>query len=92
MAGSQPAFFSELFHPRVRYTGVASASARELGATVGGLTPLAATALLAAYSTGLAVAALVIVMCLISVASVVWAPETRGRRFDIEIASEQDQP
>ena len=90
MAGSQPAFFSELFHPRVRYTGVASA--RELGATVGGLTPLAATALLAAYSTGLAVAALVIVMCLISVASVVWAPETRGRRFDIERVAEQDQP
>jgi MHS family shikimate/dehydroshikimate transporter-like MFS transporter len=88
MAGSQPAFFSELFHPRIRYTGVAGA--RELGATVGGFTPLAATALLAAYSTGLAVAALVIVMCLISVAAVVWAPETRGRRFDVEVASEQN--
>jgi MFS transporter, MHS family, shikimate and dehydroshikimate transport protein len=87
MAGSQPAFFSELFHPRVRYTGVAGA--RELGATVGGVIPLAATALLAAYSTGLAVAALVIAMCAVTVASVVWAPETRGRRFDVETASEQ---
>ena len=87
MAGSQPAFFSELFHPRVRYTGVAGA--RELGATVGGVIPLAATALLAAYSTGLAVAALVIAMCAVTVASVVWAPETRGRRFDVETATEQ---
>jgi len=87
MAGSQPAFFSELFHPRVRYTGVAGA--RELGATVGGVIPLAATALLAAYSTGLAVAALVIAMCAVTVASVVWAPETRGRRFDVETATQQ---
>jgi MHS family shikimate/dehydroshikimate transporter-like MFS transporter len=82
MAGSQPAFFSELFHPRVRYTGVAAA--RELGASVGGLTPLAATALLAAYGTGMAVAVLVIAMCAVAVAAVVWAPETRGRLFDVE--------
>lgn len=85
MAGSQPAFFSELFHPRVRYSGVAGA--RELGATVGGAVPLAATALLAAYSTGLAVAALVIAMCAVTVASVLWAPETRGRLFDVELAT-----
>ena len=82
MAGSQPAFFSELFHPRIRYTGVASA--RELGATVGGVVPLAATALLAAYSTGMAVAVLVIAMCAVTVAAVLWAPETRGRMFDVE--------
>ena len=82
MAGSQPAFFSELFHPRIRYTGVASA--RELGATVGGVVPLAATALLAAYSTGMAVAVLVIAMCVVTVAAVLWAPETRGRMFDVE--------
>ncbi|MFJ2034187.1 MFS transporter [Streptosporangium sp. NPDC087985] len=87
MAGSQPAFFSELFHPRVRYTGVAGG--RELGAVFGGLTPLAATALLAAYSTGMAVAFLVIGMCAITVAAVIWAPETRGRQFDVERASEQ---
>jgi len=87
MAGCQPAFFTELFDPRVRYTGVASA--RELGSVVGGLTPLAAVALLAAYSTGLAVAALVIAMCAVTVAAVVWAPETRGRLFDVEAAVEQ---
>jgi MFS transporter, MHS family, shikimate and dehydroshikimate transport protein len=91
MAGSQPAFFSELFHPRVRYTGVAGA--RELGATVGGVTPLVATALLAAYSTGMAVAALVIAMCAVTVAAVLWAPETKGRTFDVEAAAmQQRQP
>lgn len=85
MAGSQPAFFSELFHPRVRYTGIAGA--RELGATVGGVTPLVATALLAEYGTGMAVAVLVIGMCAVTVAAVVWAPETRGRLFDVEVAA-----
>ena len=89
MAGSQPAFFSELFDPRVRYSGVAGA--RELGATVGGVTPLVATALLAAYSTGMAVAAFVIAMCAVTVASVLWAPETRGRIFEVEAAAEQRQ-
>jgi MHS family shikimate/dehydroshikimate transporter-like MFS transporter len=85
MAGSQPAFFAELFHPRVRYSGVAGA--RELGAIFGGFTPLIATALLATYSTGMAVAAMTIVMCAITVAAVVWAPETRGRLFDVEVAA-----
>jgi MHS family shikimate/dehydroshikimate transporter-like MFS transporter len=87
MAGSQPAFFSELFHPRVRYSGVAGA--RELGATVGGVVPLAATALLAAYGSGMAVATLVIAMCAVTVAAVVWAPETRGRLFDVEATAER---
>lgn len=82
MAGSQPAFFCELFHPRIRFSGVAGG--RELGAIVGGVTPLVATALLAAYSSGMAVALLVIGMCAVTVASVVWAPETRGRLFDVE--------
>lgn len=85
MAGSQPAFFSELFHPRTRYSGVAGG--RELGAIFGGFTPLIATALLATYSTGMAVAALVIVMCAITVAAVAWAPETRGRLFDVEVTA-----
>ena len=85
MAGSQPAFFSELFHPRVRYSGVAGG--RELGAIFGGFTPLLATALLATYSSGMAVAALTIVMCAITVAAVAWSAETRGRLFDVEVAA-----
>jgi MHS family shikimate/dehydroshikimate transporter-like MFS transporter len=85
LAGSQPAFFAELFHPRVRYSGVAGG--RELGAIFGGFTPFMATALLAAYSSGMAVAALTIVMCAITVAAVIWSDETRGRLFDVEAAA-----
>jgi MHS family shikimate/dehydroshikimate transporter-like MFS transporter len=85
LAGSQPAFFAELFPPRVRYSGVAGA--REFGAIAGGVTPLIAAALLTAYSSAIAVAVFVICMCMVTVAAVVWAPETRGRQFDIEIAA-----
>jgi MHS family shikimate/dehydroshikimate transporter-like MFS transporter len=89
MAGSQPAFFAELFPPRVRYTGVAGA--REFGAIAGGITPLIATALITTYSTGIAVAVFVICMCMVTVAAVVWAPETRGRQVDVEVAAASAQ-
>jgi hypothetical protein len=46
-----------------------------------------ATALLAAYGSGMAVAALTIVMCAITVAAVIWSDETRGRLFDVEAAA-----
>jgi MFS transporter, MHS family, shikimate and dehydroshikimate transport protein len=82
MAGSQPAFFSELFPPHVRYTGVAGA--REFGAIAGGAIPLAAAALAAAYSSATPVAVLVICMCLVTVGAVALAPETRGRHIDVE--------
>jgi MFS family permease len=84
MAGSQPAFFSELFPPHVRYTGVAGA--REFGAIAGGAVPLIAAALSAAYSSAMPVAAFVIGMCLVSVAAVALAPETRGRLVGAELA------
>jgi len=77
MAGSQPAFFSELFPPHLRYTGVAGA--REFGAIAGGAIPLIAAALSAAYSSATPVAVFVICMCLVTVITVVLAPETRGR-------------
>src|SRR5262249_47576159 len=54
LAGSQPAFFSELFSANVRYTGVAGA--REFGAIAGGAIPLIATALAAAYGSATPVA------------------------------------
>jgi MFS transporter, MHS family, shikimate and dehydroshikimate transport protein len=82
MAGSQPAFFSELFPPHLRYTGVAGA--REFGAIAGGLIPLIATALTAAYSSAMPVAVFVIFMCLVTVVAVVLAPETRGRQVEVE--------
>ena len=77
LAGSQPAFFSELFPANLRYTGVAGA--REFGAIAGGAIPLIAAALSAAYASATPVAIFVICMCLVTIVAVALAPETRGR-------------
>jgi len=77
MAGSQPAFFSELFPANVRYTGVAGA--REFGAIAGGAIPLIAAALSAAYASAMPVALFVMGMCAITVVAVMLAPETLGK-------------
>jgi MHS family shikimate/dehydroshikimate transporter-like MFS transporter len=77
LAGSQPAFFSELFPANLRYTGVAGA--REFGAIAGGAIPLIAAALSAAYASATPVAIFVICMCLVTVVAVILAPETRGK-------------
>lgn len=77
LAGSQPAFFSELFPANVRYTGVAGA--REFGAIAGGAIPLIAATLSAAYASATPVAVFVICMCVVTVIAVVLAPETRGK-------------
>jgi MFS transporter, MHS family, shikimate and dehydroshikimate transport protein len=77
MAGSQPAFFSELFPANLRYTGVAGA--REFGAIAGGAIPLIAAALSAAYGSATPVAYFVMAMCAVTVLSVILAPETLGR-------------
>jgi len=77
LAGSQPAFFSELFPAHLRYTGVAGA--REFGAIAGGVIPLIAAALSAAYSTAMPIAVLIMAICLVTVVAVILAPETRGR-------------
>lgn len=90
LAGSQPAFFSELFPPHLRYTGVAGA--REFGAIAGGAIPLIAAALSAAYASALPVAIFVICMCLVTVVAVALAPETRGRQVGVELALATKDP
>jgi MFS transporter, MHS family, shikimate and dehydroshikimate transport protein len=77
LAGSQPAFFSELFPANLRYTGVAGA--REFGAIAGGAIPLIATALSASYGSATPVALFVICMCAVTVVAVMLAPETVGK-------------
>jgi MFS transporter, MHS family, shikimate and dehydroshikimate transport protein len=77
MAGSQPAFFSELFETRVRYSGIALA--RETTAVLGGASPLIATALLAAGAVW-GIGAFLAGMCAVTVISVLLTPETSGRR------------
>ncbi len=78
MAGSQPAFFSELFETRVRYSGIAFA--REVTAVLGGASPLIATALLAAGAVW-GIGAFLAGMCAVTVISVLLTPETNRRRL-----------
>jgi MFS transporter, MHS family, shikimate and dehydroshikimate transport protein len=74
MYGPQAAFFSELFGTRVRYSG-ASLGAQLSSVLAGGLSPLIATGLLAAYGRD-ALALYVIAMALITVVAVFLAKET----------------
>ena len=78
MAVSQPAFFSELFETRVRYSGIALA--RETTAILGGASPLIATALLAAGVVW-GIGGFLAGMCAVTVISVLLTPETNRRRL-----------
>jgi metabolite-proton symporter len=71
MFSVQPAFFSEAFDTRVRYTGVSLGF--QLANVIGGLTPMIATALVAwsggkswPISTFLAIASLITVACVLA--------------------------
>jgi MHS family shikimate/dehydroshikimate transporter-like MFS transporter len=76
MYGPQSAFMSELFGTRVRYTGMSLGS--QLSSVLsGGLSPFIATTLLP-YGRG-ALASYTVVMAVITIATVLLAPETRQR-------------
>lgn len=69
MIGTMPAYFSELFSPEVRYTGVAIG--HEVAAVfAGGMSPLIATALLAKFGSAWPVGLYLILLGGISVAAV----------------------
>jgi MFS transporter, MHS family, shikimate and dehydroshikimate transport protein len=74
MYGPQAAFLSELFGTRVRYSG-ASLGSQLASVIAGGLSPFIATALLP-YGRG-ALASYVIAMALVTIVTVIVAPETR---------------
>jgi metabolite-proton symporter len=76
--GPQAAFFSELFGTRVRYSG-ASIGYQLASIAAGGLAPLIATALLAAYGSGLPVAVYVAGSGVLTLVAVLASRETRGR-------------
>jgi len=80
MYGPQAAFLAELFDTRVRYSG-ASLGSQLASVVAGGLSPFIATALLP-YGRG-ALAAYVIAMALVTIASVFAASETRHRDIAI---------
>ncbi|MEU6113425.1 MFS transporter [Streptomyces sp. NPDC047117] len=78
MIGTQPAFFTELFDSRVRYSGVALG--HELASMVaGGFSPLVATALLAWAGASWPIALFLIGLGVVTVVAVAAAPETRRR-------------
>jgi metabolite-proton symporter len=77
MYGPQAAFFSELFGTRVRYSG-SSIGYQLASILAGGLAPLIATALLAAFASATPIALYVAAGAAISVLAVGLARETTG--------------
>jgi hypothetical protein len=87
MYGPQAAYFSELFGTRVRYSG-ASLGYQLASVLAGGLSPLIAVALLAAYGY-VAVALYMAFMALITVVSVILASETYQEDIEETQAAER---
>ena len=85
----QPSFFTELFGPRVRYSGASIGA--QLGAIVaGGFTPFIARALTAINNESWTlVPAYVVVACLVSAAAAYFGPETSRRDMTAEPAPDQ---
>ncbi|PBC35589.1 MFS transporter [Rhodococcus sp. ACS1] len=81
MIGTQPAFFTELFDSRVRYSGVALG--HELASVVaGGFSPIIATALFAWAGMSWPISLFMVGMGLITVIAVAAAPETNATDID----------
>ncbi|MGW6497405.1 MFS transporter [Nonomuraea angiospora] len=77
--GPMAAILSEMFPPQVRYTGI-SLAYQGAGAIFGGLSPLAATALVGAYGgAAWPAVALLVAMCALSVLCLLVAPRHRDR-------------
>jgi MFS transporter, MHS family, shikimate and dehydroshikimate transport protein len=75
MYGPQASFFAELFGTRVRYSG-ASLGYQLSSVFAGGLSPIIATALLAAYNSFVPIAVYMVGMAILTLVSVWWATET----------------
>jgi MFS family permease len=81
--GPQAALISEGFTPRLRYSG-SSVGYQLASLTAGGPAPIIATALLAAYGSGYAVAVYVAVMAVVSVVATAFMPDYTGRDISQE--------
>ncbi|MGP3775789.1 MFS transporter [Streptomyces sp. SDT5-1] len=86
MIGVQPSYFSELFSTSTRYSGMALG--HELSSAIaGGLSPVVATALLAATGHFLPVALLTMGMAVVTLAALVFfahVPKGRGRAEPVD--------
>jgi len=81
--GPQAALISEGFTPRLHYSGC-SLGYQLASLTAGGPAPIIATALLAAYGSGYAVAVYIAVMALVSVVATSFMPDYTGRDISQE--------
>ncbi len=75
MIAVQPAFYSELFGARVRYSGFATS--REVGAALAGFTPLIAASLLTPDGAPWWIAVYMIALCALSLIAFLAAPEMK---------------
>ena len=92
MYGPQASFFSELFPARVRYSG-ASLGYQLASIFAGGLSPLIATWLLAAYNgKPWGVACYMILLALITVVAVAFSQETFKRGIGYEGEKKPEEP
>ncbi|HUN50091.1 MAG TPA: MFS transporter [Candidatus Sulfotelmatobacter sp.] len=85
MYGPQAALIAECFTPRLRYSG-ASIGYQLASLTAGGPAPLIATALLAAYGSGYAIAGYIAACAVVSVAATMLLPDYTGREISQEHA------
>ncbi|HET6307973.1 MAG TPA: MFS transporter [Rhodopila sp.] len=83
MYGPQAALIAEAFTPRLRYSG-ASMGYQLASVIAGGPAPLIATALIAAYGSGYAVAAYILACSAISLLSAALMPDYTGKDISAE--------
>jgi metabolite-proton symporter len=88
MYGPQAAFVTELFSTRLRYSG-ASLGYQVAGVLGGGLAPLISIALLKAYRTPVAISVYVAAALLVTIVSLLLAPETKDADLSAEREAEQ---
>jgi MFS family permease len=85
MYGPQAALIAECFTPRLRYSG-SSIGYQLASVTAGGPAPLIATALLAAYGSGYAIAGYIAVCAIVSLVATILLPDYTGRDISQEHA------
>ena len=87
MWGTQAALIAECFAPRLRYSG-SSLGAQLASVIAGGPAPLIATALLAAYGSGYAIAGYMALCAIVTIVSTAMMPDYTNQ----DISEEHDNP
>jgi len=87
MWGTQAALIAECFAPRLRYSG-SSLGAQLASIIAGGPAPLIATALLAAYGSGYAIAGYMALCAIVTIVSTAMMPDHTNQ----DISAEHDNP